>query len=116
MKVLPDVTFLIVAPLLFIVLVGSVLVRPSGLFLLLQCFLLGPGPLPLLHLFFLLLGKSCFLLCCLEGRDTTRHWMWPLHEVHRLVTGEVSTPGGQPPPGDQEGWAGGVLSPTFSGP
>ena len=31
MKVLPDVTFLIVAPLLFIVLVGSVLVRPSGL-------------------------------------------------------------------------------------
>ena len=82
MKVLPDATFLIVAPLLFIVLVGSVLVRPSGLLLLLQRFLLGPSPLPLLHLFFLLLGKGCFLLCSLGGQDTVRQWMWPLHEVH----------------------------------
>ena len=82
MKVLPGLTFLIVAPLLFIILVGSVLVRPSDLFLLLQCFLLGPGPLPVLNLFFLLLGKGCFLLCSLEGRDTTCHWMWLLHEVH----------------------------------
>ena len=82
MKVLPGITFLIIAPFLFIVLVSSVLVRPSGLFLLLQCFLFGPGPLPLLSLLFLLLGQGCFLLRSLEGQDTTRHWMWPLHKVH----------------------------------
>lgn len=98
----PGLTFLIVAPLFFIILISFALVRASGLLLLFQRFLLGPGPLPLFNLFFLLLGEGCFLLRSLEIWDRTRHCTWRLHEVYWLVMEEVGAQGGWPPPGRRE--------------
>lgn len=69
-KLLQSFTVFIVAPLFLIVLICFALVCASGLFLLFQRFLLGPGLLPIFRLFFFLLGEGGFLLCSLENWES----------------------------------------------
>lgn len=69
-KLLQSFTVFIVAPLFLIVLICFALVCASGLFLLFQRFLLGPGLLPIFSLFFFLLGEGGFLLCSLENWES----------------------------------------------